>query len=146
MSWLLASSTRTSPAFVVTQTEPSPAAPQAFGAGVVTWATTFAVSGSIRSRPSPASTQTLVRSTTGRPDSATEPTTEFVDGSIWTTRFSFGTFTQMPVAPAVISSGPPLPVGPTVMVATTLSVAGSIRTTVPWWCSATQTAPSTTAT
>ena len=53
---------------------------------------------------------------------------------------AFGTLTQMLPNPAPSQFGPELPVGPTVIVATILFVAGSIRYTFPSWVAATQTA------
>ncbi len=53
--------------------------------------------------------------------------TALVTGSMRTIDIAFGTLTQMLPNPAPSQFGPELPVGPTVMVATTLFVAGSIR-------------------
>src|SRR3954451_25143263 len=66
--------------------------------------------------------------------------TVFVSGSIRTMDPAFGTLTQMLPKPAPSQFGPELPVGPTGMVATTLFVAGWIRSTFPSCVAATQTA------
>ncbi len=68
--------------------------------------------------------------------------TAFVIGSIRTTAEAFGTLTQMLPNPLPSQFGPELPVGPTVIVATILFVAGSMRRTLPSCVSATHTAAS----
>src|SRR6476646_3974030 len=64
----------------------------------------------------------------------------FVTASIRTTVRLFGMSTQMLPSPLASQFGPEEPVGPTVIVATILFVAGSMRNTFPSWTSATQTA------
>ncbi len=64
----------------------------------------------------------------------------FVIASIRTTANAFGMSTQMLPSPLASQFGPELPAGPTTMVATTLFVAGSMRSTLPSWVSATHTA------
>ena len=66
--------------------------------------------------------------------------TVLVIGSIRTIDAEFGTLAQMLPNPLPSQFGPELPFGPTVIVATILFVAGSIRKTLPSWVSATHTA------
>src|SRR6185369_9713677 len=65
--------------------------------------------------------------------------TTSVTGLIRATVALFGTSTQMLPSPLASQFGPLAPLRPTLTVATTLLVAGSIRTTVPSWVSATHT-------
>jgi hypothetical protein len=68
--------------------------------------------------------------------------TLFVFGSIRTIDPEFGTLAQMLPNPLPSQFGPEFPVGPTVMVATILFVAGSRRRTLPSCVSAIHTAVS----
>src|SRR3954469_8824769 len=57
----------------------------------------------------------------------------FVFGSIRTTVWSFGMSTQMLPSPLASQFGPEGPVGPTVIVATILFVAGALRAALASW-------------